>query len=112
MAASGAFGPCRVCAAIVGNPDAISAYWRLKSNVDTGNFEAVQLAGAGFELLATQGDSVAAGGPVVEWDAARIEAGGRSPVCPVVALDAAPEALSRLTADGVVPVGAELFGWC
>ncbi len=74
--------------------------------------DTVQLAGAGFELLATQGDSVAAGGPVVGWDAARIEAGGRSPVCPVVALDAAPEALSRLTADGVVPVGAELFGWC
>jgi LL-diaminopimelate aminotransferase len=34
------------CAAIVGNADAISAYWRLKSNVDSGNFEAVQLAGA------------------------------------------------------------------
>jgi LL-diaminopimelate aminotransferase len=33
------------CAAIVGNADAISTYWRLKSNVDSGNFEAVQLAG-------------------------------------------------------------------
>src|SRR5205807_455959 len=33
------------CAAIVGNADAIATYWRLKSNVDSGNFEAVQLAG-------------------------------------------------------------------
>jgi LL-diaminopimelate aminotransferase len=34
------------CAAIVGNADAIAQYWRLKSNIDSGNFEAVQLAGA------------------------------------------------------------------
>jgi LL-diaminopimelate aminotransferase len=34
------------CAAIVGNPEAIESYWRLKSNIDSGNFEAVQLAGA------------------------------------------------------------------
>ncbi len=34
------------CAAIVGNSQAIAAYWRLKTNVDSGMFEAVQLAGA------------------------------------------------------------------
>src|SRR6201994_2580532 len=34
------------CAAIVGNADAIGLYWRLKSNIDSGNFDAVQLAGA------------------------------------------------------------------
>ncbi|HEX6116751.1 MAG TPA: LL-diaminopimelate aminotransferase [Solirubrobacterales bacterium] len=34
------------CAAILGNSDAISSYWRLKTNVDSGLFEAVQLAGA------------------------------------------------------------------
>jgi LL-diaminopimelate aminotransferase len=34
------------CAAIVGNADAIAQYWRLKSNLDSGLFEAVQLAGA------------------------------------------------------------------
>ena len=33
-------------AAIVGNADAIASYWRLKTNVDSGLFEAVQLAGA------------------------------------------------------------------
>jgi LL-diaminopimelate aminotransferase len=34
------------CAAILGNADAIQTYWRLKTNVDSGLFEAVQLAGA------------------------------------------------------------------
>jgi LL-diaminopimelate aminotransferase len=34
------------CAAIVGNAEAIEHYWRLKSNLDSGLFEAVQLAGA------------------------------------------------------------------
>jgi LL-diaminopimelate aminotransferase len=34
------------CAAIVGNSDAIASYWRLKTNVDSGLFDAVQLAGA------------------------------------------------------------------
>ena len=34
------------CAAIVGNAGAIAQYWRLKSNIDSGLFEAVQLAGA------------------------------------------------------------------
>jgi LL-diaminopimelate aminotransferase len=33
------------CACIAGNADAIAQYWRLKSNVDSGLFEAVQLAG-------------------------------------------------------------------
>ncbi len=34
------------CAAIAGNQRAIETYWRLKTNVDSGNFGAVQLAGA------------------------------------------------------------------
>jgi LL-diaminopimelate aminotransferase len=34
------------CAAILGNPDAIASYWRLKTNVDSGMFEALQMAGA------------------------------------------------------------------
>ena len=33
------------CAAILGNADAVSSYWRLKTNIDSGLFEAVQLAG-------------------------------------------------------------------
>src|SRR5919204_3135722 len=34
------------CAAILGNREAIRTYWRLKTNVDSGMFEAVQLARA------------------------------------------------------------------
>jgi LL-diaminopimelate aminotransferase len=33
------------CAAVLGNPEAIEHYWRLKTNIDSGLFEAVQLAG-------------------------------------------------------------------
>ena len=34
------------CAAILGNADAIKTFWRLKTNVDSGLYEAVQMAGA------------------------------------------------------------------
>jgi LL-diaminopimelate aminotransferase len=33
------------CAAVVGNAQAIETYWRLKTNIDSGMFDAVQLAG-------------------------------------------------------------------
>jgi LL-diaminopimelate aminotransferase len=33
------------CAAVVGDSEAIETYWRLKTNIDSGLFEAVQLAG-------------------------------------------------------------------
>jgi LL-diaminopimelate aminotransferase len=44
------------CAAIVGNAAAIEQYWRLKSNIDSGNFEAVQLAGAAALAPAVDAD--------------------------------------------------------
>jgi LL-diaminopimelate aminotransferase len=34
------------CAALVGNAKAIATYWRLKTNIDSGLFDAIQLAGA------------------------------------------------------------------
>jgi LL-diaminopimelate aminotransferase len=34
------------CAAILGNADAVQTYWRLKTNIDSGLFEAVQAAGS------------------------------------------------------------------
>jgi LL-diaminopimelate aminotransferase len=43
-------------AAIVGNAEAVTAYWRLKSNIDSGMFEAVQLAMA---AALDEGDQVA-----------------------------------------------------
>jgi LL-diaminopimelate aminotransferase len=33
------------CAVLVGNADALQIYWRLKTNVDSGLFDAIQLAG-------------------------------------------------------------------
>jgi LL-diaminopimelate aminotransferase len=43
------------CAAIVGHSAAVEAYWRLKSNIDSGNFDAVQLAGVA--ALSPDGDA-------------------------------------------------------
>jgi LL-diaminopimelate aminotransferase len=43
------------CAAIVGHAAAVEAYWRLKSNIDSGNFDAVQLAGV--VALSPDGDA-------------------------------------------------------
>jgi LL-diaminopimelate aminotransferase len=44
------------CGAIVGNPEAIARYWQLKTNVDSGLFEAIQLAAV--EALTGPQDSV------------------------------------------------------
>lgn len=50
--------------------------------------DTVELHGEGFELHVAEGDRVEAGQPVIGWDPAAVRAGGRSPVVPVVALDA------------------------
>jgi LL-diaminopimelate aminotransferase len=44
-------------AAIVGNAEAVEHYWRLKTNIDSGVFEAVQLAAAA--ALSPEGDAAA-----------------------------------------------------
>src|SRR5215211_3875844 len=44
------------CGAIAGNAEAVARYWRLKTNLDSGLFEAIQLAGA--EALTGSQDSV------------------------------------------------------
>jgi PTS system N-acetylglucosamine-specific IIA component len=72
--------------------------------------DTVQLKGEGFRLLAAEGDRVGAGQPVVAWNPAAIEAGGRSPVCPVVALDAPADAVGKV-AEGGVNAGDALFEW-
>src|ERR1700689_2259744 len=45
------------CAAILGNAEAIAQLWRLKSNVDSGQFEEIQLAraAAGVEVSRPKG---------------------------------------------------------
>jgi PTS system N-acetylglucosamine-specific IIA component len=72
--------------------------------------DTVQFHGEGFELLAAVGDTVTAGTPLVRWDPRAVASAGRSPVCPVVALDAPPEAVERLAGERAA-VGAELFRW-
>ena len=72
--------------------------------------DTVNLDGAGFELLAVEGAEVAAGSPVVRWNPAEIEAGGLSPVCPVIALDADAAAVGSVAVGPIEP-GRTLFQW-
>jgi PTS system glucose-specific IIA component len=72
--------------------------------------DTVALDGEGFTLLAVEGDTVEVGTPVVSWNPAEIEAGGRSPVCPVIALDASPDAVDEI-AEGPIRPGQRLFRW-
>ncbi|PJE99334.1 phosphoenolpyruvate--carbohydrate phosphotransferase [Streptomyces carminius] len=73
--------------------------------------DTVQLNGQGFELLAAKGDTVRRGDPVVRWDPSEVEASGKSPVCPVVALEATPDALADVAEEADVPAGGTLFTW-
>jgi PTS system glucose-specific IIA component len=74
--------------------------------------DTVQLGGQGFTLHVAEGDTVAAGDVVVSWTPADVEAGGRSPICPVVALEGKPEAVTALVALGtLVHQGEPLFLW-
>ena len=72
--------------------------------------DTVQLKGAGFTLHAAEGDEVAAGDLLVGWDAAAVADGGRSPICPVVALDAAAvDVVAAALAAGSIDPGTPLF---
>ncbi|MBM9622815.1 PTS sugar transporter subunit IIA [Streptomyces zhihengii] len=73
--------------------------------------DTVQLNGEGFELLVAKGDSVERGQAVVRWNPSAVEAAGKSPICPVVALEATPDSLSDVREAGEVKVGDSLFGW-
>ncbi|MDV9176160.1 PTS glucose transporter subunit IIA [Streptomyces sp. W16] len=73
--------------------------------------DTVQLNGEGFELLVNKGDTVTRGQSVVRWNPAAVEAAGKSPVCPIVALEATAESLSELREDGDVKAGDRLFSW-
>lgn len=72
--------------------------------------DTVELRGEGFELLAAEGDDVEVGTPVVSWDPGAVRGGGRSAICPVVALDAPVDAVA-VQADGRAEPGTALFTW-
>nr|WP_157421396.1 PTS glucose transporter subunit IIA [Actinoalloteichus hymeniacidonis] len=71
--------------------------------------DTVRLKGAGFTLHAAKGDTVQAGQKLIDWSPTAIRGEGLATVCPVIALDAAPESLLELHADGPVATGEELF---
>jgi PTS system glucose-specific IIA component len=74
--------------------------------------DTVQLAGEGFTLHVTEGDTVAAGDAVVSWTPSDVAAGGRSPICPVVALEGKSESVTRLGTPGsVIRAGDPLIEW-
>lgn len=73
--------------------------------------DTVKQKGEGFTLHVANGESVRAGQPLITWDPDAVRAAGYSPVVPVVALDARPEALSELHTASEVATGERLFGW-
>lgn len=74
--------------------------------------DTVQLGGAGFTLHAKEGDVVEAGDDVISWDPGQVADGGRSPICPVVALQGAPDDVAPLAEVGaVVDAGDPLLEW-
>jgi sugar PTS system EIIA component len=73
--------------------------------------DTVQLKGEGFALHVSEGDEVRTGQAIAGWDAAAVTAGGRSAICPVVALDASPEAVRDKRTQGNVATGDLLFTW-
>jgi PTS system N-acetylglucosamine-specific IIA component len=73
--------------------------------------DTVKQKGEGFTLHVIKGESVRAGQPLVEWDPAAVRAAGYSAVVPVVALDAAPEALSGALAGSDIAAGEPIFSW-
>jgi sugar PTS system EIIA component len=72
----------------------------------------VQLGGDGFTLHVAQGDVVHRGATLITWDPAAIEAGGRSAVCPVVALEGKVDDVTPLAEIGTwVARGEDLLIW-
>ncbi|MPZ00958.1 MAG: PTS glucose transporter subunit IIA, partial [Actinophytocola sp.] len=71
--------------------------------------DTVQLGGEGFTLHVRDGEAVTTGQPLVSFDASVIEAGGRSPVCPVIALDATADQLDEVRDSGYIGGNEALF---
>jgi sugar PTS system EIIA component len=74
--------------------------------------DTVGLDGAGFTGVLGVGAVVRSGDLVVRWDVAAIVGAGLSALCPVVALQAPPDAVRWLVAPGTaVRVGEPVFEW-
>jgi len=73
--------------------------------------DTVQLNGEGFELLAAKGDTVQRGEAIVRWDPTAVEEAGKSPISPVIALEASADSLAAVLEDGPVETSTALFKW-
>jgi PTS system glucose-specific IIA component len=70
--------------------------------------DTIELRGTGFEKLATEGDRVEAGQPIVRFDLEEIRGSGYDPVTPVVVTNADEHPVNNFRA-GEVSAGELLF---
>jgi sugar PTS system EIIA component len=70
--------------------------------------DTIEMRGAGFERLASEGDRVEAGQPIVRFDLTAIKDGGYDPVTPVVVTNPEDHPVSNLR-SGEVRAGEPLF---
>ena len=73
--------------------------------------DTVSLGGKGFTLLASEGDTIDAGSPVISWSPAQIASGGLNPIVPVIALEGQESALTPVPSGQRVEAGDPLMTW-
>ena len=73
--------------------------------------DTVSLGGKGFTLLASEGDTIDAGSPVISWSPAQIEAGGLNPIVPVIALEGDETDLEPVSPGRITAAGDTLMTW-
>lgn len=74
--------------------------------------DTVTLAGLGFDVHVERGQRVRTGERVLSWSPVDVAAAGLSTVCPVIALQADPSAVTAVVADGEhVAGGQPLLAW-
>jgi len=70
--------------------------------------DTIEMRGGGFEKIATEGDEVEAGQPIVRFDLEEIQAAGYDPVTPVVVTNPEDHPVRDLR-SGAVRAGEPLF---
>lgn len=74
--------------------------------------DTVELKGEGFTVHAELGRQVLLGDLLVTWSPAHVAAGGRSPMCPVLALGVASSEVRLIAEPGErIAAGEPLFSW-
>jgi sugar PTS system EIIA component len=68
-----------------------------------------KVSGDGYALLKQRGDKVDAGDPIVEWDPAKLEALGVTPMVLVIAIEQDEFALSGVKTSGQIHMGSVAF---